>query len=335
MTETSGRWPPTSPGAALRHWQLAFFLLSLCACTSNDGNGGSAPGGAGGSAGAAASAGSSGSGGSAGSAASGGSAGSSGSPGTGGSAGASSGSVACPTGALFCADFEEDALGQPPAAPWAASTNAGTVAVDATHAFSGSHAVLATAPNGPTYRRAFIGLGNNSPIFPGAATEMYGRAMIWLEAAPTEVHWTMIQAQGPAADGTHNAEYRYGGQHGTGRLMANYETNNNVRTDCYDHSATVVPTGRWACAEWRFAVASNEMQFWLDGSEVDDIHVTDRGEGCGGNDLNGQWLAPPAFNTLFLGWEHYQAWNGDIRIWLDAVAVSTERIGCPAPSSGE
>ena len=314
-------------------WQAWLCMLSLCvwcsACTSDSGDDGTALGGAGGSAGAPGSAGSAGTG-SAGSAgaASGGSAGSA-AAGSGGLGG--SGSGLCPTGALFCDDFEEDAVGQPPADPWRASTNAGTVAVDSTRAFSGSKAVLATAPNGPNYRRAFIGLGSGSPIFPGAASELYGRAMIWLEAAPTEVHWTMIQAQGRAAAGTHDAEYRYGGQHGTGRLMANYETNNNVRTDCWDHSETVVPTGKWACAEWRFAVATNEMQFWLDGTEVSDIHVTDRGEGCGGNDLNGQWLAPPAFDNLFLGWEHYQAWSGDIRIWLDAVAVSTQRLGCPAP----
>jgi hypothetical protein len=160
---------------------------------------------------------------------------------------------------------------------------------------------------------------------------MYGRVMFWLEAAPTEVHWTFIQAQGRAAVGTHDAMYRYGGQHGTGRLMANYETNNMVATDCYDHSQTVMPTGAWACAEWRFAVASNEMQFWLNSSEVSDIHITDRGEGCGGNALNGQWLAPPAFDNLYLGWEHYQAWPSDIRIWVDAVVVSTQRVGCPAP----
>jgi len=316
-----------------RSW-VWLSTLSLCAvgfssCTS-DGDGGAALGGSagasGGSAGSSAAAGSAGSAG----ASSGGAAGSS-AAGSGGLGGAGSGVATCPAGALFCDDFEEDAVGQPPAAPWSPSTNAGTVAVDSTRAFSGSKAVLASAPNGPTYRRAFIGLGSGSPIFPGAASEMYGRAMIWLEAAPTEVHWTMIQAQGPAADGTHNAEYRYGGQHGTGRLMANYETNNNVKTDCYDHSQTVVPTGKWACAEWRFAVATNEMQFWLDGTEVQDIHVTDRGEGCGGTDLNGQWLAPPAFDNLFLGWEHYQPWSGDIRIWLDAVAVSTERLGCPAP----
>jgi hypothetical protein len=232
---------------------------------------------------------------------------------------------------LFCDDFEARAVGQPPDGPWRASTNAGTVAVDATRAFSGSQSVLATAPNGPNYRRAFIGLGNTSPIFPGASREMYGRVMVWLEAAPTEVHWTMIQAQGPAAAGTHDAEYRYGGQHGTGRLMANYETNNGVATDCWDHSATVIPTGSWACAEWHFVVATNELQFWLNGDEVQDIHVTDRGEGCGGNALNGQWLAPPAFDNLLLGWEHYQAWPGDIRIWMDDVAVSTERLHCPAP----
>jgi len=196
-----------------RSW-VWLSTLSLCAvgfsaCTS-DGDGGAALGGSagasGGSAGSSAAAGSAGSAG----ASSGGAAGSS-AAGSGGLGGAGSGVATCPAGALFCDDFEEDAVGQPPAAPWSPSTNAGTVAVDSTRAFSGSKAVLASAPNGPTYRRAFIGLGSGSPIFPGAASEMYGRAMIWLEAAPTEVHWTMIQAQGPAADGTHNAEYRYGG----------------------------------------------------------------------------------------------------------------------------
>jgi hypothetical protein len=263
------------------------------------------------------------------SAGSGGTAGAGGLGGAAGSAGAAA--ALCPQGALFCDDFEGAALGQAPGAPWRASTSAGSVAVDATRAFSGSQSVLASAPNGPNFRRAFISLGSTSPIFPGASTELYGRVMLWLEAAPTEVHWTIIQAQGPAADGTHDAEYRYGGQHGTGRLMANYETNNMVATDCWDHSATVIPTGSWACAEWHFVVATNEMQFWLNGNEVQDMHVTGRGEGCGGTDLNGQWLAPPAFNNLLLGWEHYQRWPGDIRIWMDAVAVSTERLRCPAP----
>ena len=307
-------------------------------CTGDSGEGGTALGANGGQAGAGGAAGAAGAQGLAGNAGSssagrGGSAGAAAGAGGGGGSAGSGGAAAalCPEGALFCDDFEGAALGQAPGNPWRASTVAGTVAVDATRAFSGSRSVLATAANGPDFRRAFIALGGTSPIFPGAATEMYGRVMLWLEAAPTEVHWTIIQAQGPAAAGTHDAEYRYGGQHGTGRLMANYETNNGVATDCWDHSTTVLPTGAWACAEWHFAVATNEMQFWLDGTEVQDIHVIDRGEGCGGNALNGQWLAPPAFNNLLLGWEHYQPWQGDIRIWMDAVAVSTERVRCPAP----
>jgi hypothetical protein len=156
---------------------------------------------------------------------------------------------------------------------------------------------------------------------------------LWLESAPTEVHWTMIQGEGLAADGSHNALYRYGGQHDTGRLMANYETT-KLSTDCYKHAQkTVMPTGKWACAEWHFVVATNEMQFWLDGSEVTDLHVIDRGEGCGGNDLNGEWLAPPAFQSVYLGWEQYQPWANDIRVWVDDVVISNDRVGCPAPPS--
>ena len=303
-------------------------------------------GGLAGSAGAAGSAGTAGSAGVGGSAGASGIAGSSGAGGTAGaagtgqagSAGASGGTTAaalCPEGTLFCDDFEEDALGQAPGSPWAASTNGGTVAVDGTRAFSGTKSVLATAPTGASFRRAYIGLDAASGIFPAAATGMYGRAMFWFEAAPSEVHWTMIQAEGPATtppDPAHAAQYRYGGQHDAGRLMANYETNNGVATDCYAHAqTTIMPTGRWACFEWHFVVATNEMQLWLDGTDVAGMHIVDRGEGCAGQATAGQWVAPPAFTNLYLGYERYQAWANDLRMWVDGVAVSTERIGCPAP----
>jgi hypothetical protein len=72
------------------------------------------------------------------------------------------------------------------------------------------------------------------------------------------------------------------------------------------------------------------MQFWLNGAEVADIHVTQQGEGCVGNALEGQWIAPPAFQTLYLGWEHYQLPANPIDLWVDDVVVSTERVGCPA-----
>ena len=47
--------------------------------------------------------------------------------------------------------------------------------------------------------------------------------------------------------------------------------------------------------------------------------------------VGGQWLAPPAFTTLHLGWESYQTSSNDRNLWVDDVAVATERVGCPSP----
>jgi len=244
----------------------------------------------------------------------------------------------CPAAALFCDDFEDDATGQFPGAPWQNQTGSGaTVAVDGVQAFSGSRAVHVLAPAG-AYRRGFFSLvQGRSDIFPAASRELFGRAMMYLDATPNAtVHWTILQGEGRAADGTHDAYYRYGGQQQNGAgLMANYETNMGVSTDCYSHSAMRMPTRAWTCVEWHFKVATNEEQLWLNGNEVGDLHVVDRpttaGSGCLGNGVNGEWLAPPQFTTLHLGWEQYQQTNNATNLWVDDVAISsTQRLGCPA-----
>jgi len=245
----------------------------------------------------------------------------------------------CPANALFCDDFEDDVAGQFPGAPWQNQTGSGATAqVDGVQAFSGSKAVHVSAPAGQAYRRGYFSLQQGSSnIFPAASDEMFGRAMFFLDATPNAVvHWTLIQAEGRAANGTHDAYYRYGGQQqGGAGLMANYETNNNVSTDCYAHSATRMPVQRWACVEWHFRVSITAMQLYLDGNEITDMHVTDRpttaGSGCLGNGVNGEWLAPPAFTTLHLGFERYQQPTNAQNVWVDDVVVSTQRVGCPAP----
>ncbi len=341
---------------------MAFVLGgfgSSCSSPSDDGpigaagaagaaSGGGGSGAAGGSSGAGnggAGAGTGGQSGSGGSPAAGGSgAGSAGAPGSGGggasgaggSGGAGLTSALCPEGALFCDSFEDDSVAQAPGAPWRASLSGGATAnVDEAQAFSGTKAVHVNAPVGAANRRGYIALdqGSAANIFPAAATNMFGRAMMYLQTIPNaDAHWTFIQGEGRSADDRYNALYRYGGQHQNGaQFMANYETTDNIGTDCYDHSASTMPAAAWTCVEWHFVVATNEMQFWLNGAELTDLHVIDRGEGCGGTGLGGQWLAPPAFQTLYLGWEHYQAPANDINLWLDDVVVDTERVGCPAP----
>jgi hypothetical protein len=244
--------------------------------------------------------------------------------------------------AWFCDDFEDDPVGAPPAAPWRDETgpSGATVKVDSERAHSGHNAVHVHAPKGASYRRGYFAV-HSMPVFPAASREMYGRAMVWLDQAPITppgkppVHWTLFQGEGRSGDDRFNSIYRFGGQHQKGLgLMANFETTPPVRSDCWQHSATPLPVAEWACVEWHFVVARNEMEFWLNGTELTDLHVVDKarapGAGCLATaDLGGQWLAPPAFQSLYFGWERYQEPENDQNVWFDDIAVSASRVGCP------
>ncbi|MFO0617741.1 MAG: hypothetical protein U0414_34425 [Polyangiaceae bacterium] len=228
-------------------------------------------------------------------------------------------------GRLLCDDFEDDTIGQAPGAPWSVATNNGAVAIDGTHAHSGSRAVKVATGAGQ-YKQAFFAT-EGAPAFPIAGNIVYGRMMIYMDATANDgVHWTMIQGSGPLAghDGV-TSFYRYGGMW-AGKMMANYETW-GLSTDCWNNSEAVMPTGKWTCMEWKFDGPANDMHFWLDGKEISDLHVQDQGMGCGGHDLGDQWLAP-TFEKMWLGWESYQ--NDDAReAWIDDVILDDAPIGCP------
>ncbi|MCA9669318.1 MAG: hypothetical protein KC503_27170, partial [Myxococcales bacterium] len=229
--------------------------------------------------------------------------------------------------ALVCERFETFSAGQPPPAPWLTRENGGTVAVDTTRAYSGSKSVkftTNTAGSG-SFRRALIGY-EGAPLFPAAADHLYGRMMIWLEAAPTgSVHWTNVQGEGDVPNQSFRALIRYGGQH-DGKLMANYETQ-GVGSDCWKHSQTTIPEKRWACFEWHFDATKDQMSFWLDGGAIADLTVTAKGSGCISNGTNGNWYFP-TFDRVYVGWEHYQQ-TSQRTMWIDDVAFSNQRIGCP------
>jgi hypothetical protein len=230
-------------------------------------------------------------------------------------------------GKLLCTDFEKDPVGAPPAAPWEAKTNKGAVVVDATMAYSGTHSVKVTTQAG-TYQQAFIST-KSAAVFPAASGLLYGRMMVYMDSTAKDgVHWTQLQATGPVPGlAGVTGYYRYGGQH-QGKLMANYETTGKS-TDCWQHSATVMPTKKWVCMEWAFDASQEDMRFWLDGAELADLHVSHKGQGCIGNDLGGIWRAP-AFDTVSLGWESYQ--QDDARTgYIDDVVIDKARVGCPPP----
>ncbi len=318
---------------------LLFGAGSVGACSSDEASSRSAGGSGGkGSAGAgAAGAAGAGAGGLSGAGA--GGAGAAGKAGAGGSAGTSAagsggmgGSPDPCVAALFCDDFEDHTADAGPGAPWTVETNAdGEVVVATGMAASGSQALRVRTTGLNSYQRAFASL-EGAPVFPAAKDVLWGRMMIYTQAAPDDgVHWTMIQGQGDVSGETYRSIIRYGGQHQQ-RLMANYETSGGPGSDCWHHSETEMPQGSWACMEWHYDGPADEMNFYLNGTLVNDLTVIgmndpDNGDGCVTNDLGGVWHFP-VFDKLSLGWESYQD-DPAREIWIDDVAVGTERLSCP------
>lgn len=251
--------------------------------------------------------------------------------GTGGATGSAGGSAlgggsgsTC-AGALICDDFES--YTGKPGAPWTVSINNGAVAIDTTKFRSGKQSVKFSTTGVNTYQRAYIGL-EGAP-FPVANNAFYGRMMIFATSAANDgVHWTMIQAEGPvAAQGITNAQVRYGGQQ-MKSLMANYDSTGK-KSDCWQHSATKMPEGQWACMQWYFDGKTNTQKFWLNGKAIDDLTVMDEGSGCVNNETNGKWYFPQDFAKAYVGWESYQ--KDDAReVWIDDVALGSQPIDCPA-----
>ena len=93
--------------------------------------------------------------------------------------------------------------------------------------FSGQQALHVLTPRGAKYRRGYVAIHLKTPV-PDAMSGMYGRAMVFLDAAPVAlpgappVHWTLLQGEGRSADDRYNSIYRLGCR-GQGWLAAHGE----------------------------------------------------------------------------------------------------------------
>jgi hypothetical protein len=237
---------------------------------------------------------------------------------------------------LFTDDFESHAPGEIPGAPWKEETyrSGARVVVDEVRAHSGRRALHVYTPAGARYRRGYVAIHLGQPV-PQAQSGMFGRAWIWLDAAPVAlpgagpVHWTLLQGEGRSADDRYNSIYRLGlEQQGGTQLMANFETTPPVTTDCKQQSRLRLPVGTWACVEWHFEVASQELDFWLDGKRVTRVKRGVGAQACRGQDLQAEWRAPPRFDSLYIGFERYADSANDQNLWVDDVVLSKARVGC-------
>lgn len=253
---------------------------------------------------------------------------------------------------LFVDDFEKHPAGQLPGAPWKEEMydSGAVIVVDSVHAFSGRQAMHVLTPSDAVKRRGYVAIHLKGPL-PQLQSEMYGRLMAWLDEAPAgytsngnlrldafpPVHWTLLQGEGRSADDRYNSIYRLGlMEQGGTQLMANFETTPPVKTDCMKQSNRTLPVRRWACVEWHMSVATHEMQFWIDGKPIAHVKNGAGPKACSGHDLDDRWLAPPRFDSLYIGFERYGDTMNDQNLWIDDVALGQQRIGCPiAPKTKE
>ncbi len=231
------------------------------------------------------------------------------------------------TGAIACDDFESNTAGAAPAM-WTVDirpAGTGTLQIDTTRAYSGTKSVHITLVANRDHINSFI----TRPLSALPNNTFYGRMMMWVMATPARnVHWDNIRAQGFFPGTMTDGQYNYGGGPvpGDGGLFANYWT---PSADCWKNSKTHMPLAQWNCIEWLYDGAKNEMHYWLNGEELADMAVMQKGDGCIQGAGANNWRAPP-FTKLSLGWYNAQTSPIPIDMWMDDVGIDTKRIGCPA-----
>lgn len=224
---------------------------------------------------------------------------------------------------LFCEDFETPGDGGGIPARWQGTTaGTSTIALDTSKAARGARSAHfhITLPQGQSYVHAML---TERTTFPQLAAHVFGRVFMFLDQMPSDgVHWTMIEGQGKVPGQLFDAKYRYGGMFH--KLMANYETTGGPHTDFATSSATMMPTGRWACFEWEYEKSTDAMHLWLDEKQLADMTVVNHVN----NDTQNVWTAPD-FAQLNIGWEHYQVSTVlDFNLWIDEVVIDGARVGC-------
>ena len=162
------------------------------------------------------------------------------------------------------------------------------------------------------YQTFFVLSG--APAFPASDGKVYVRTFLRLRDALSEGHNTFFES-GPSGNTDPPFETRIGVMFSM--LMINqpdadrgFLSNEDYYVD--NMLGAVFPAETWACIEAYFDPSASEVDVWLDGVEVSDLHRTD-------------WQQD-AIDELRFGYEKYA--GPETQIWYDDIAVSSSRIGC-------
>jgi hypothetical protein len=230
---------------------------------------------------------------------------------SGGAGGASRPPCSARPGLLFCDDFETSALGAVPGAPWSTGLNGdGTLAVDdSVPAHSGSHSLHV---HGSGFQTLLV--YHDPAVLPQASGKLYARAFVRLAVDMPPGHNTFLIADTFAASGTGNA-VRVGEMNSMLMMTIAGDAHGYLSNQNYynDHLPGVVfAGGAFACLELLLDTPNTEIDVWVNGKEVPDLHVKN--------------LMLDKYDAVRFGFEKYAGPVADL--WYDDIAIGSAPIGC-------
>ena len=181
---------------------------------------------------------------------------------------------------------------------------------------------------------------HETKTFPATDNAYYGRMFVYFSAFPSApgmpyAHWTLVAATGTGVTG----QIRVGGQmqsrfakgplnyFGVGTDSQGSSTGTGDWTNSDNDpsgAATPLPLNQWMCLEWMHDGAHDTTSFWWDA-----VHHASLDTSASKHGGNANPYVLPKFDKLAIGWQEYQADNGEsLELWIDEVAVDSTRIGC-------
>jgi hypothetical protein len=207
----------------------------------------------------------------------------------------------------------------------------GTLAIDTTRAYSGTHALKAHITGGGSGGGRLW--ARNGALFAPTRRHLFGRFMMWSEREANSVHWTLFGASGVVPAGPsagHTATYLFSAAEDKKFMAVFYD--NQTQQDCWHHSQQLVPvaapTDHWTCVAFEADADAIRYRMSLDGTPVTSFSVDTTGDGCLNAPATTPWYGP-SFDQFYLGAMSFHPMSGPLDVWFDDLVIDTTPVMCP------
>jgi hypothetical protein len=208
----------------------------------------------------------------------------------------------------------------------------GTLAIDTTRAFSGTHSLKAHIDGGGQGGGRLWASGG--ALFAPTRRHLYGRFMMWNTNDSNSIHWTLFGASGvvpsPSPAAGHTTTYLFSAADDKKWMAVFYD--NQTQQDCWNHASEPIPvappTDHWTCVAFEADADAIHYRLSLDNRPITSFSVNTTGQGCLAVPGNTPWYGP-SFDRFYLGAMSFHPMSGPLDVWFDDLVVDTAPVLCP------